>query len=154
MKVRPVVVVSPWAWLLITFWKPIVVFMVVLSVLLAAMFPAGAPDGARQRCTTGRGTADAVHPRHLAGVADVGSRLDAKAAAMIATLAHVATLQWLALVAALVAVIVVLLLAWPRPQSGPDVLSCASSTAPRRSQRSSCRCTDTGVINFAGLSNL
>ena len=39
MKVQPVVVVSPWVWLLVTFWKPIVVFVLVLSVLLALMFP-------------------------------------------------------------------------------------------------------------------
>jgi hypothetical protein len=33
---------------------------------------------------------------------------------------HLTTAQWLALVAALVMVIVVMLLAWPRPQPGPD----------------------------------
>ena len=35
-------------------------------------------------------------------------------------LSHMTTAQWLALVAALVAVIVVLILVWPRPQPGPD----------------------------------
>ena len=39
MKVQPVVVVSPWAWLLVTFWKPIVVAVVVLSVLVTLMLP-------------------------------------------------------------------------------------------------------------------
>jgi hypothetical protein len=38
--VQPVIVVSPWAWLLIKFWKPIAVAMVLLSVLIALAWPA------------------------------------------------------------------------------------------------------------------
>ena len=39
MKVQPVIVVSPLAWLLITFWKPIAIAVVVFTVLVALMFP-------------------------------------------------------------------------------------------------------------------
>jgi hypothetical protein len=39
MKVQPVIVVSPLAWFLITFWKPIVVFVLVLTVLVTLSFP-------------------------------------------------------------------------------------------------------------------
>jgi hypothetical protein len=39
MKVQPVVVVSPWVWLLVTFWKPIAVFLVILSLLIPLTFP-------------------------------------------------------------------------------------------------------------------
>jgi hypothetical protein len=38
--VQPVVVVSPWAWLLLKFWKPILVFVLVLTVLLGLAWPA------------------------------------------------------------------------------------------------------------------
>jgi hypothetical protein len=38
-NVQPVIIVSPLAWLLITFWKPIAIAMVVLSVLIALMLP-------------------------------------------------------------------------------------------------------------------
>jgi hypothetical protein len=37
---QPVVAVDPWAWLLLTFWKPIVVFLLVLSVLIGLAWPA------------------------------------------------------------------------------------------------------------------
>jgi hypothetical protein len=33
---------------------------------------------------------------------------------------HLSTSQWIALVAVLLAIIVILLMAWPRPRSGPD----------------------------------
>jgi hypothetical protein len=42
-NVQPVVVVSPWVWVLTTFWKPILVTLAVLSVLLYAMVLIGGP---------------------------------------------------------------------------------------------------------------
>jgi hypothetical protein len=36
---RPVLVCDPLVWLLLTFWKPILVFVVVLSVLLSLSWP-------------------------------------------------------------------------------------------------------------------
>jgi hypothetical protein len=43
MKVQPVVVVSPLVWLLITFWKPVLVAFGVFVVLLYAMVLIGTP---------------------------------------------------------------------------------------------------------------
>jgi hypothetical protein len=37
--VQPVIVVSPLMWLLITFWKPVAVFLVALSILIPLTFP-------------------------------------------------------------------------------------------------------------------
>lgn len=39
MKVQPVIVISPLVWLVVTFWKPIVVAMVVLSALIYLSLP-------------------------------------------------------------------------------------------------------------------
>jgi hypothetical protein len=39
MKVQPVVVVSPLAWLLLTFWKPVLVAVLVLTALITLSFP-------------------------------------------------------------------------------------------------------------------
>ncbi len=39
MRVQPVIVISPLAWFIITFWKPIAVACVVLAVLLSLTFP-------------------------------------------------------------------------------------------------------------------
>jgi hypothetical protein len=43
MKIQPVVVVSPWVWLLVTFWKPVVVLVAVFSLLVYLMVFIGGP---------------------------------------------------------------------------------------------------------------
>jgi len=43
MKGQPIIVVSPLAWLLITFWKPIVIALTVLSALIVLMVLVGGP---------------------------------------------------------------------------------------------------------------
>jgi hypothetical protein len=51
MKIQPVVVVSPWVWLLIRFWKPLLVAFLVFVVLLYAVLAVGTPlaiDSARR----------------------------------------------------------------------------------------------------------
>jgi hypothetical protein len=39
MKVQPVIIISPLALLLITFWKPIAVALIVLAILIPLTFP-------------------------------------------------------------------------------------------------------------------
>ena len=39
MKVQPVLIISPLAWFVITFWKPIVVACLVLAILVTLTFP-------------------------------------------------------------------------------------------------------------------
>jgi len=43
MKIQPVVVVSPWVWLALRFWKPLLVAVLVFTVLLYALFLAAVP---------------------------------------------------------------------------------------------------------------
>ena len=40
MKIQPVIIVSPIVWLLVTFWKPLLVFAMVLCVLVLLALPA------------------------------------------------------------------------------------------------------------------
>ena len=39
MKVQPVVVIPAWVWLVVTFWKPLLVAFVVFLVLLFLLLP-------------------------------------------------------------------------------------------------------------------
>jgi hypothetical protein len=52
MNIQPVVVVSPWVWLVIRFWKPLLVAFLVFVVLLYALLAVGTPlaiDSARRQ---------------------------------------------------------------------------------------------------------